>query len=161
MRHIAGQLRPPALDDLGLEPAIRWLVDEFQTRTGIPCELHAALPSLPPDDARDTAAFRILQEALTNVARHAEATRVQVRVRRAGAALVLEVVDDGKGVSRQMVRAPQSIGILGMRERAHACGGELTVRRLSGGGTRVRARLPIARAMAPSVEPATAGKEAS
>jgi two-component system, NarL family, sensor histidine kinase UhpB len=162
VRHIAGQLRPPALDDLGLETAIEWLVDEFRTRTRIPCELHAALPSLPPDDARDTAAFRILQEALTNVARHAEATRVVVRVQRAGAALLLEVVDDGKGVPRAAVRAPRSLGFLGMRERAHACGGELIVRRLPRGGTRVRGRLPIARAApAPPVAEIAAGKETS
>jgi two-component system sensor histidine kinase UhpB len=148
VRHIARQLRPPALDDLGLETAIRWLVEEFQTRTGIPCELHAKLPSLPPDSARDTAAFRILQEALTNVARHANATRVVVHVRRAGDNLAIELVDDGKGVPRAAVRAPRSLGILGMRERALACGGELIVRRLPRGGTRVRARLPIVGAAA-------------
>jgi two-component system sensor histidine kinase UhpB len=162
VRHIARQLRPPALDDLGLETAIRWLVEEFQTRTGIPCELHAELPSLPPGDARDTAAFRILQEGLTNVARHAEATRVMVRVRRADDALLIELIDDGKGVPRAAVRAPGSLGILGMRERAVACGGELIVRRLPSGGTRVRARLPIGCAVAaPAAELVTAEKEAS
>ena len=118
--------------------------------------------SLPADDARDTAAFRILQEALTNVARHAEASRVTVQVRRAADVLLIELVDDGKGVPRAAVRAPRSLGILGMRERALACGGELIVRRLRRGGTRVRARLPIGRAMpAPAAELATAGKEAS
>jgi signal transduction histidine kinase len=162
VRHIARHLRPPVLDDLGLETAIRWLVEEFQTRTAIPCELHGELPSLPPDDARDTAAFRILQEALTNVARHAEATRVVVRVRRAADVLLIELVDDGKGVTRAAVRAPSSLGILGMRERALACGGELIVRRLPRGGTRVRARLPVVHAVpAPAAELATAGKEAS
>ena len=143
VRRIARQLRPPALDDLGLETAIEWLVEEFQSRTGIPCELRCDLADLPAPGPRDTAAFRIVQEALTNVARHAEATRAVVQVRQERDALVVEVVDDGKGVPRRAMRAPHSLGILGMRERARAWGGELTVRRQRRGGTRVRARLPL------------------
>ena len=154
VRHIARQLRPPALDDLGLATAIEWLVEDFRARTGIACELRCDLDGLPSPGLHDTAAFRIVQEALTNVARHAEAGHVLVHLRGAGGRLLIDVVDDGRGVPRGALRAPLSLGILGMRERAHASGGELTVRRLPAGGTRVRARLPMtpADANAPAAE---------
>jgi len=142
-RNIARQLRPPALDDLGLETAIEWLVEEFRSHTGIPCELRCDLAGLPAPGPHDTAAFRIVQEALTNVARHARASRAMVRVRYRDGALTIDVDDDGKGVPREALRAPHSLGIVGMRERARARGGELGVRRLPRGGTRVHARLPM------------------
>ncbi|HEV8238294.1 MAG TPA: PAS domain-containing protein [Thermoanaerobaculia bacterium] len=143
MRHIARQLRPPALDDLGLETAIEWLVDDFRSRTSIACELRCDLAGMAVPGAQDTAAYRIVQEALTNVARHAEASCAAVRVSLHDHVLTIDVVDDGKGVPREALRAPQSLGILGMRERARARGGELSVRRRSRGGTRVHARLPV------------------
>jgi len=151
-RHIARQLRPPALDDLGLETAIEWLVEEFRSRTGIDCELRSDLAGLPAPGPQDTAAFRIVQEALTNVARHASAHRAVVRVSFHDDVLTIQVDDDGTGVPREALRAPQSLGILGMRERARAHGGELTIRRLPRGGTRVQARLP----MPPAEEPTEA-----
>lgn len=143
VRRIARELRPPALDDLGLETAIEWLVEEFRSRTGIDCELRGDVADLPALGSRDTAAFRIVQEALTNVARHAEAKHVKVQLRHEDDALIIEVVDDGKGVPREALRAARSLGILGMRERARAWGGELTVRRGPRRGTRVRALLPL------------------
>ncbi|HXT50583.1 MAG TPA: sensor histidine kinase, partial [Thermoanaerobaculia bacterium] len=155
VRHIARQLRPPALDDLGLETAIEWLVDDFRSRTGIGCELRCQLDGLPSPAPHDTAAFRIVQEALTNVARHAGADNVLVHVRLVGGRLLIDVVDDGRGVPPAAPRQPHSLGILGMRERARACGGELTVRRHPGGGTRVRARLPLT--AADDTEPAAEG----
>ena len=144
VRNVARQLHPPALEDLGLESAIEWLVGEFRTHTGIPCELRSGLDGLPADGERDTAAFRILQEALTNVARHAGARRARVDVNYADGMLVLDLRDDGTGVPAAALRGSRSLGLLSMRERARACGGELMVRRLPRGGTRVRARLPVA-----------------
>ena len=154
VRNVARQLHPPALEDLGLESAIEWLVDEFRTHSGIPCELHSDLDGLPADGERDTAAFRILQESLTNVARHAGARHARVDVSYAGGDLVLVLRDDGVGLPAAAMRASTSLGLLGMRERARACGGELSVRRLPRGGTQVRARLPVAPSVserAPSV----------
>jgi len=158
VRHIARQLRPPALDDLGLETAVEWLVEDFRSRTGLACELRCDLDGLPAPGPHDTAAFRIVQEALTNVTRHAEAAHVLVDLRQVRGRLVIDVVDDGRGVPRAALRAPFSLGIIGMRERARACGGELTLRRVAGGGTRVRARLPLTGADAPA--PATAADAA-
>jgi len=167
-RHIARQLRPPALDDLGLETAIEWLVEEFRSHTGIPCELRCDLAGLPAPGPHDTAAFRIVQEALTNVARHARASRAVVRVRYRDGALTIDVDDDGRGVPREALREPHSLGIVGMRERARARGGELGVRRLPRGGTRVHARLPMpppseaaADARPAVAAPGRAGNEAS
>jgi two-component system, NarL family, sensor histidine kinase UhpB len=148
VRNVARQLHPPALEDLGLESAIEWLVEEFRTHSGIPCELHSDLEGLPDDGERDTAAFRILQESLTNVARHAGARHTRVDVSYAGGDLVLVLRDDGVGMPAAALRASTSLGLLGMRERARACGGELSVRRLPRGGTQVRARLPVAPSIA-------------
>ncbi|HET9768883.1 MAG TPA: sensor histidine kinase [Thermoanaerobaculia bacterium] len=162
VRNVARQLHPQALEDLGLESAIEWLVEEFRTHTGIPCELRSSLDGLPADGERDTAAFRILQEALTNVARHAGARRARVGVAYAGNNLVLDLRDDGSGVPAAALRAATSLGLLGMRERARACGGELSVRRLPRGGTRVRARLPVALRAGERADtaPAASGKRA-
>jgi len=154
-RRIAMQLRPVALDDLGLEAALEWLVEEMAGRAGFAWSLDSRLDDLPADTERDTAAFRIVQEALTNVAKHANAGRVQVRAVHEGGQLRLSVSDDGSGILPAGARATGSMGIAGMRERARACGGELTVRRRPGGGTRVTARLPD-----PSRE-ARQGKEGS
>ncbi|HEV8629613.1 MAG TPA: PAS domain S-box protein [Thermoanaerobaculia bacterium] len=158
-RRIALQLRPSVLDDLGLEAAVDWLVKEFAARSGIPCDLTCELSGLLPASLRDTAVFRILQEALTNVARHAGASRCAVSVRVRGDGMRLAVTDDGRGVERGAQRAAGALGIVGMRERARACGGELVVRKRAGGGTRVAARLPLVppvetpREAAPAAQP--------
>ena len=127
VRRISAELRPGALDDLGLVAAVEWEVQQFERRTGVACAVQADV-----DDAllgRDvsTAVFRILQEALTNVARHAEAARVEVRLTLRGDRLHLEVHDDGKGITPESAFAPNAFGLLGIRERALRLGGSATV----------------------------------
>lgn len=142
VRRIAADLRPEALDHLGLTEAIREEAARFTGRTGGPCEVEITpLPEkIPPEVA--TAAFRIFQEALTNVARHAGATRVQVSCRETGDTLEITIADDGKGIPEGEDARSDSLGLLGMRERAELLGGRLQVSSPPAGGTRVTATLP-------------------
>jgi two-component system sensor histidine kinase UhpB len=142
VRRIATELRPGILDDLGLVAAIEWAGEEFQARTGTSCRLHLPTDDIEVNSEQATATFRIFQEALTNVARHADATAVEVRLAGEGGKLLLEVNDNGKGISEDQLRASESLGILGMRERAMLLGGELSISRLPGAGTAVRVQIP-------------------
>jgi signal transduction histidine kinase len=142
---ISNDLRPAVLDHLGLVAAIEWAAREFRRRTGMKCRL-----DLPPDDIvldRElaTSLFRILQETLTNVARHANATLVTVRLAEEHGSLILEVHDNGKGISEDQVSARSSLGLLGMRERALLLGGDLAISGAPGRGTTVRVRAPESR----------------
>jgi PAS domain S-box-containing protein len=144
VRRISTELRPGILDDLGLLAAVEWATEEFQSRTGTKCRL-----DLPPNDiAIDrevaTALFRILQETFTNVARHANATQVSVRLAREDDGLTLEVRDNGKGINEEQVSADSSLGILGMRERATLLGGELTISGAPDEGTTLKVQIPDA-----------------
>ena len=145
VRRISTELRPGMLDDLGLVATVEWAGEDFETRTGTKCRL-----DLPPDDLavnpeQATAIFRILQETLTNVARHAGASEVKVRLARENGDLTLEVHDNGKGIPEDKISSGASLGILGMRERAVLLGGEITIHGSSGKGTTVRVRIPEAR----------------
>jgi two-component system sensor histidine kinase UhpB len=144
VRTLATELRPAVLDDLGLLAAIEWETQQFTRRTGIACTLD--LPAtLPPLDAdRSTDLFRILQEALTNVVRHAAARHVDVQVRMTPAELLLAVDDDGRGIEEAEASSPRSLGLLGMRERALLWNGTVQVRARPQGGTAVTVRLPLA-----------------
>jgi signal transduction histidine kinase len=146
VQRIATDLRPGVLDDLGLVAAIEWAVDEFQTRTGI--ESNVSLPDadLALDSQSATALFRILQEALTNVARHARATRVTVRLAQEDGNVSLEVRDNGGGIRKEQL-AGRSLGVLGMRERATLLGGEFHIGSTPGNGTTVTVRIPEAQVM--------------
>jgi hypothetical protein len=142
VRRIASELRPSVLDQLGLDAAIEYLVQETAKRTGIAVTLHAEdFPRLPDEVASH--AFRIIQEALTNVVRHSKATRVDVSVRRAGAAIVLGVEDNGVGFTPQTLSGLRSLGLVGMRERALACGGTLIIRGSPGEGTAIAVTIPV------------------
>ncbi|NML45239.1 PAS domain S-box protein [Ramlibacter sp. G-1-2-2] len=141
-RRIAADLRPLVLDDLGLVPAIEWLVQSFTQRTGVPCRLDAD-EDIELDEPYATGVFRILQESLANVAKHAQASEVKLRVAREGDALVLEVQDNGVGFRPTDPRPPQSLGLVGLRERAQLMQGELRVTSAPGQGTRVSARIPV------------------
>jgi PAS domain S-box-containing protein len=145
VRRIASELRPGVLDDLGLVAAVEWASEEFQSRTGTACSLELPAEDLHADPAHATALFRILQETLTNVARHAGATRVDVSLTRSNADLILEVHDNGVGIPVEKLSQGQSLGILGMRERATLLGGDLFIRGAPGGGTLVRVRIPADR----------------
>jgi signal transduction histidine kinase len=143
VRRIASELRPSVLDQLGLEAAIEYLAQETAKRTGIAVNLHTEeFPRLPDEVASH--AFRIIQEALTNVTRHSKATRVDVTVRRVGAAITLGVEDNGVGFPTQSLSGLRSLGLVGMRERALACGGTLTIRGNPGEGTAIVVTIPVA-----------------
>ena len=143
VRKIATLLRPEVLDQLGLAAAVGWQAREFQARTGIRCKVSLPAEPVAAGPELSTAAFRIFQELLTNVARHARATRVEVAMRVEAGRLVLEVHDNGKGIAEAELSGAKSLGLLGMRERATAFGG--TVEFAGGKGTRVTVVLPLQR----------------
>jgi two-component system CheB/CheR fusion protein len=140
---IVTELRPVVLDKLGLIPAIEWQAREFQERSGIACETHLPLEEIPFDHDRATAVFRILQEALSNIARHAGASQVVIDLRSAADNLTLTVRDDGKGIAASKIFDRGSLGLVGMRERAMAFGGTIEITALPQRGTCVTVRIPI------------------
>lgn len=146
LRNICTRLRPGVLDDLGLAAAIEWQVKEFSSVTGIHCDVSVPQEDFPLDADRSTAIFRILQEALTNVARHAQAKMVRASLVQQNGDVVLVVQDDGKGISESDVESSSrtSLGLLGMKERAEACGGELQIWGDPGKGTTLAAHIPLA-----------------
>lgn len=139
VRRISGELRPQLLDQLGLVPAVEAYLERFAERSGVKTRLEASSESAALDLRRATALFRILQEALTNVARHADARTVTVRIAPEDGGVVLTVRDDGRGLGAAPVG---SLGILGMQERARAAGGRLVIEGTPGKGTTVTALLP-------------------
>jgi len=143
---IVTELRPIVLDKFGLIAAIEWQVTEFQDRSGIACELHLPKKEFSLDSDRATAIFRILQEALTNVVRHAQATKVVVELKIDNKNLSLSVRDNGKGIAYGEIDAPKSIGLLSMRERALSFGGVTEITSVSQGGTSVSMRMPPSKA---------------
>jgi two-component system, NarL family, sensor histidine kinase UhpB len=143
VRRIASELRPSTLDQLGLQAALECLVQEATERTGIAITLQADdFPTLSGDVASH--AFRIIQEALTNVTRHSKATRVEVTVRRLKGAIILAVEDNGIGFEPQSLSGLRSLGLVGMRERALACGGTLLIRGNPGEGAAIVVTIPVA-----------------
>ena len=144
VRRISSELRPWILDDLGLTAAIEWAVEEFEARTGTRCRLSLPENDSVIDSVRATAIFRILQETLTNVARHANARNVDVLLEIEPSGVILEVRDDGRGATLEQLAALESLGIRGMRERVFLLGGELSIAGISGRGTKVRIRIPLA-----------------
>jgi PAS domain S-box-containing protein len=144
VRRISTELRPGMLDDLGLVATIEWAGEDFQARTGTTCRLDLPQDDIAVDPERATAIFRIFQETLTNVARHADASEVSVRLTKEDSDVTLEVHDNGKGISEDILASGKSLGILGMRERAMLLGGELTISGPPGNGTTVKVRIPEA-----------------
>lgn len=143
VRRIATELRPGILDDLGLVAAIEWQANEFQGRTGIECDVASTLTDDAPLDADlNTAFFRIFQETLTNIMRHANATQVIVRSSEEQGSVLLSVKDNGRGITAAEIHDTRSIGLLGMCERAALLGGEVAFQSESGKGTTVKVRIP-------------------
>ncbi len=132
VREMSTRLRPIVLDDLGLVAALRAEARSLTERTGIACEVVDRTQGLDLGDELSTAIFRIVQEALTNVARHSGASRARIELVRSDDAITVEIHDDGRGVAEQLLHAGTSLGIPGMRERMFLVGGELTVRRGEG-----------------------------
>ncbi len=143
VRRIASELRPSILDDLGLIEAVEWQAQQFQARTGIECRCHCAVQSLALDQDQSTAVFRIFQEALTNILRHAQATRVDVTMEEHEDNFVLTVADNGRGITQTEKASRTSLGILGMQERARLVEGEVDILGQPT-GTTVRVRIELA-----------------
>lgn len=143
VRRIATDLRPGILDDFGLAAAIEWQLQEFEQRAGIECVFEGGADDLPLRPEAATALFRIFQETLTNVARHAQARLVEVRLEAAPDGLVLEVQDNGRGIAPHEIEGSHSLGLLGMRERVRMLSGTLDIEGQPGQGTRVRVRVPL------------------
>jgi signal transduction histidine kinase len=141
VRRIASGLRPEVLDEMGLAAAVEWQAREFSRRTGIRCVVDISPGFTDPDKERSTALFRIFQELLTNVARHAHATKVAVALSDAGP-LTLKVEDNGRGIQDQEFESPKSLGFLGLRERVLAFGGSIDVKGQEGKGTSVSVSIP-------------------
>jgi signal transduction histidine kinase len=145
VRQISSELRPALLDHLGLKEAIQWEATKFEARTGIRCRISLELKHEPRDRTRQLALFRILQEALTNVARHAHAGAVRISLRERGRMLTLTVRDNGRGITKKELSSVESIGLLGMTERARLLGGRVTITGVAGRGTTVTVHVPTPR----------------
>jgi PAS domain S-box-containing protein len=143
VRRIAADLRPSMLDDLGLMEAIEWRCQQFQLRTGIICRWECRLEKVDLSRDQSTAVYRILQEALTNIVRHARATRVDIRMKEEEGHIVLTVGDDGRGISEEEKSSSHALGLLGMRERAYLIRGRVEVTGVKGKGTKVTVHVPI------------------
>lgn len=142
-RRISADLRPLMLDDLGLLPAAEWLAQNFSERTGIPCEFACNVPELNLESESATAVFRMLQESLTNVARHAGATQVEINIMREPSGLTLTIRDNGLGFAPQQDRKANSFGLLGMEERAYLLGGAIDIASEPGAGTEIEITIPM------------------
>jgi signal transduction histidine kinase len=144
VQRISMALRPPALDDFGLQEAMRLAAEDFEKRTKVACEIISKPRNILLKGNISTEVFRIFQEALTNVARHAGAAQtVAVSLRHSGDTFIMEVRDDGRGVTEQQISDMKSLGLTGMRERAFAMGGTLTVAGAQGKGTTVTLTVPL------------------
>jgi len=143
VRRVAHELRPRVLDELGLGAALEWLGQEFSNRTGVPCKLclNDSLASFGRE--LDTTLFRICQEALTNIARHAQASQVVIRLKKREDVLILSIEDNGIGIRPEQVNSPRSFGLLGMRERVRLWQGELSISGAPGQGTKVQVVIPL------------------
>jgi signal transduction histidine kinase len=136
-------LRPPALDDFGLNEVIELVLTDFKKRTNITCEFiptpyHRAL-----NREISTEVFRIFQEALTNIARHADANNVAILLQYTGDRLTMEIRDDGRGITKKELADPTSIGLTGMHERVYALEGTLEIIGIRGKGTTVTVSIPL------------------
>jgi PAS domain S-box-containing protein len=149
VRDLSVDLRPPVLDDLGLVTALEWYVDRYAKRSGLDVEVVAELPDPNERFSRhlETACFRIAQEALTNIVRHAHATQIQVQLAKEGSVLLLSVKDDGVGFDphslHKLASRRATLGLVSMQERAHAAGGTVEIESAVSRGTEVRFRLPL------------------
>ncbi|MBW2057104.1 MAG: HAMP domain-containing protein [Deltaproteobacteria bacterium] len=143
VQRLSAELRPGILDDFGLPAAIEWQAGEFQERTGIRCKVNVDGEKTNLNREQSTAVFRVFQESLTNVFRHARATEVEVTLRQEDNRLILDVKDNGKGITEEEVTAPGSFGFIGMRERVHPWGGKVKITGARGEGTRVTVTMPF------------------
>ncbi len=144
IKKLSADLRPPILDDFGLQAAIEWQAEEFESRTGTKCEIALQIKDALISSDISTAVFRILQETLTNIMRHASAKRVEIMLKEQSGELVFTVRDDGKGICEEEID-PRSYGLIGIRERVYSLGGTAEIKGSPGVGTLVCVRIPLAR----------------
>ncbi|AMO95998.1 histidine kinase-, DNA gyrase B-, and HSP90-like ATPase family protein [Collimonas fungivorans] len=142
VRNVVSSLRPSALD-MGIVSALEWLTEEFTANTGIPCRLDVREENIVLDDKRTTTIFRIAQESLTNISRHAQASRTEISLERKEKHYLLEVRDNGRGFDAS-IQKKKSFGLVGIRERAHMLGGEVSIFSEPGAGATIRVSIPIA-----------------
>ena len=143
VRKIATELRPSILDDFGLIEALEWQSGEFKKRSGIAIQFHSALPDIAIEQNIATSLFRIFQESLTNVARHADATEIKVTIALQDDQLVLTISDNGKGFDVTGIGHKKTLGLLGMRERTLMIGGKYEIASMPGKGTTITVRVPL------------------
>jgi PAS domain S-box-containing protein len=143
VQRIASELRPGILDELGLIPAIEWQTQEFNKRTKINFECILPKEELILNREKATAVFRIFQEALTNIVRHSNASRVKIILEEYKGKVILKVLDNGKGITQNQINNPKSLGILGMKERALVLGGNVKIKNSMESGTVVELEIPI------------------
>ena len=145
VKRLSLELRPSILDDLGIAAALEWQAEDFSRRTQIRCDFTSKPKDIVFDQDRSTAIFRIFQEALTNVARHSNASRVKAVLTKKTDKIVLTIEDNGKGIEENQIADPKAFGIIGMRERAHFLGGEVRVNGAPGKGTSITVSIPPAK----------------
>jgi signal transduction histidine kinase len=143
VKRLITKLRPGLLDDLGLPAAIEWQANDFQQRTGIVCEVITEPEEININSEISTAMFRIFQETLTNITRHAGATRVMVNLLLSDDALALQVHDNGRGITLEEIHDPKSFGLIGIRERAQYWQGTVEIIGKQGSGTTIMVRFPM------------------
>lgn len=143
VRRISTELRPGLIDDLGLSAAMEWYCGEFQNRTGISCQLNLDESENTLEQDRSIAVFRIFQESLTNVARHANATVVSASLKFDDGSLKMEIRDNGSGITEEQINSPKSFGLIGLRERVTPWGGKVLISGAPGRGTTVKVILPV------------------
>ncbi len=143
IQNITSKLRPELLDELGLIPAIEWQLKKFSEQTKIEYILNIPDEVIHLNSEKETALFRIFQEALTNVARHSNASRVRVSITIDDRNLVMEIYDNGKGITQNQINSPNSLGILGMKERSILLGGEFIIKSTMNSGTIVKVKIPV------------------
>ncbi|MBI4984118.1 MAG: PAS domain-containing protein [Rhodocyclales bacterium] len=148
-QRVARQLRPGILKEFGLAEAIKCQSEDFAQSTGISCPVHCE-GDIDPDPETSLALFRIAQEALTNIAKHAHASLAVVRLRREQGSIALEIRDNGRGISEADMNKPKSFGLRGIRERVHSLAGEFEIAAVEHGGTYIQLRVPEKRAVTPS-----------
>jgi PAS domain S-box-containing protein len=143
VKKISSNLRPSILDDLGLAAANEWQAEDFERHTGIRCNITISPENISLDKDRNTAIFRIFQETLTNIARHAKASKVTVSLKKKNGFIELKVKDNGRGITNEELNHPKSLGLMGMRERAKIFGGDFIIKGIRGKGTKVTVTIPI------------------
>ena len=143
VHNVSADLRPGILDDFGLPAALEWQAEEFQKRTGMECRTSVPASEFDLNKEKSTNLYRIVQESLTNVIRHANATKVEINLHEEDGKLVLEVVDNGKGITKAAISDSKSFGLIGIKERVHSLGGEVDIAGAPNEGTRLMVRMPI------------------